>query len=480
MQLIEDSLRHWAERRPDHTLLIAGKTRLSYRDAWQAAVRVAGRLAELAVVPGDRVIVPFAQNDVSFVIRYLGTHLAGAVAIPIDAKGGELTRTSIATQVEPAFVLTRELADPAIEMHPPAPAASLAAIDPQAPADILFTSGTTGAPKGVVLSHAAIAAAAANINLFIGNDETSREVVTVPLNHSFGLGRLRCTIAAGGTLVLVPGLTFPTLVFRALAEHRASGLSCVPTGVAVLLRSGREKLAACGADLRYMEIGSAPMPAAAKKELMQLLPTTRICMHYGLTEASRSAFLDFRADAAHIETVGRPTPNVTIAIHDEQGRTLAAGNTGRIWIKGASIMREYWRDAEQTRRVFRDGWLDSGDLGAFDADGYLHLVGRQDDVINVGGKKVYPATVEQAAQEHPQVAEAACVGVPDVDGVLGEIPVLFVVTQSAVSAEALREFLALKLDAPAVPRELRFVAALPKTASGKLRRSLLKADYPQA
>lgn len=481
METIIYSFRNFALTQPDKPLIFIGNISLTYGQLWRSAVRTAGWLVGQGVRPGHRVIMSVSHKSASFVIAYFGTHLAGAVAVPVDEKAGELTKHSIAKQVEPAFELSDEMLAAIDELNVDCSVEeiteSLPPIRQDDLADILFTSGTTGFPKGVVLTHGGIAAAARNINAFIGNQIDDKEVVSVPLSHSFGLGRLRCAITTGSTLIVVPGLTFPALVFKALEVHRASGLACVPAGVAVLLKSGGDRLAAYAEHLRYMEIGSAPMPIGMKHELMRLLPATRICMHYGLTEASRSAFIEFHTDEQKLDSVGKPSPNVEIAIHDDADCSVLPGVVGRIKVRAASLMKEYWRNPELTAQVMGpSGWLDTRDLGAFDGQGYLYLKGRKDDVINVGGKKVYPSTVENAAAELSSIAEAACIGEPD--QMLGEVPVLFVVysIKGGLSETELLQFLSTRLDPHAMPKKVHFVADLPKTSSGKLQRAELRRE----
>jgi long-chain acyl-CoA synthetase len=419
-------------------------------------------------------------------VGYLGIHLAGGIAAPIDGRAPTALRREVEDRLAPVLVIAeqklaefRSFAQRPVEGpdHPPQEAPSEGDV-----ADILFTTGSTGRPKGVVLTHRNIVSATANIVAFIGSGPEDREVVTLPLSHSFGLGRLRCTLTTGATLILAPGLTFPAVTFDLLSRYRATGPACVPTGVALLLKWGRSRLAEAGETLRYVEIGSAPMPLSTKRELMELLPGTRICMHYGLTEASRSTFLEFHADAAHLESIGKPSPNVAIRIRSDAGEACPTGRTGRLQVRSETVMKEYWRDPEGTRRVcLEDGWLDTGDLGHVDEAGYVHLDARSEDVINVGGKKVYPATVEGAAAEFPGVLESACIGVPDPRGLTGDTPVLYVVESAPGSLDphALLAHLAARLESHAVPSALRLASSLPKTSSGKLLRSALREAAPQ-
>lgn len=484
MRPIIEQLGLIAKQFPDRRAIVAGKTSLSYGELWSRIQHAARWLQEQGVQPGARVVWSSEPGDPWFAVGYFATHLLGAVAVPVDGKIAPANRQAVLEQSDASLVVFDE-AFRSFRSLISAPDAGAAqdALEPAARlddlADVLFTSGSTGRPKGVALTHANICAAVRNINQFIGNTADDVEVVTVPLSHSFGLGRMRCVLAMGGTLVLVPGLTFPALTFNALTTHRATGLACVPAGAALLLKWGAERFGACADHLRYMELGSAPMPREDKQWLMKLLPRTRICMHYGLTEASRSAFIEFHADAHRIDSIGRASPNVTIRIGSADGQVLPPNAVGTIFVRAETVMKGYWRDPQRTAAVLsEDGWLNTGDLGYADEEGYLYLVGRGEDVINVGGRKVYPSTVESAAQEFEGVLEAACVG--EARDVVGQTPVLYVVARdpAALDPASLQQFLASRLEYYAVPTRIELVKELPKTSSGKVQRSLLRQQPP--
>jgi long-chain acyl-CoA synthetase len=200
-------------------------------------------------------------------------------------------------------------------------------------------------------------------------------------------------------------------------------------------------------------------------------------MHYGLTEASRSAFIEFHTDAAYLDSIGRPSPNVEMRVVSDNGRLAETGDVGRVQVKGATVMRGYWRDEPLTARALRpDGWLETNDYGHEDAEGYYYLDGRREDVVNVAGKKVYPATVEQAACRHSSVKECACIAIPDPRGITGESPALFVVAapEHVFDAAVLTDFLAKELEAHAVPQVITLVDSIPKTPTGKIIRARLR------
>jgi long-chain acyl-CoA synthetase len=346
-------------------------------------------------------------------------------------------------------------------------------------ADVLFTTGTTGDPKGVVLTHHNVRCAAENINRFIQNTADDREVVPLPLSHSFGLGRLRSNLLAGGTIILIDGFTFPAKIFQAIEHWNATGIATVPAGFTVLSRLTRNKIGQYARQLKYIEIGSAPMPIEQKRRLMELLPNTHICMHYGLTEASRSTFIEFHESAEKLISIGRPTPNVEVKILDPGGRECPPMESGQIVVKGGMVMKEYWRNPQQSAQALVAGWLRTGDYGYRDEEGYVFLQARESELINVGGRKVSPIEVERLLEARGDIDSCACVGIADPKGITGEAVKAFLVAaagpqQKRPDDSELTEYLRDKLEPYKVPVAYEWIESLPMTASGKLQRQQLK------
>jgi long-chain acyl-CoA synthetase len=304
----------------------------------------AAELSGKGVLRGDRVILA-ASNSPSFIYGYFGAHLIGAIVVPVDPNTPDSRLRYIIDQVDPKAIFTvRPFQHDSISVRSindlenlPNRKTGYKIPDLLDVADILFTTGTTGDPKGVVLTHGNIFHAASNINAFIKNTSEDREVVPLPLSHSFGLGRLRCNMLAGGTIILAQGFTFPGVIFQAIERWKATGLSFVPAGWAILLRLDGEKIGDYSSHLKYIEIGSAPMPLEHKKLLIRLLPKTRICMHYGLTEASRSTFLEFHESKDKITSIGKATPNVEIKIVGENNGDLPPFHCGKIMVRGGTV-----------------------------------------------------------------------------------------------------------------------------------------------
>jgi long-chain acyl-CoA synthetase len=449
-----------------------------------AAIRGgASWLLDLGLRSGDRVAL-FGENSVTFALAYFAVHAAGGITVPI---GADVSADDVRRSLEdctPSLVLAEDPGRVPVTGARPLPppeqwAAWRGVLTPrcsgETAADLLFTTGTTGRRKGVLLSQGNIASAATNINAFIGTSADDLEVVPIPLTHSFGLGRLRCWARIAHHVVLESGLRNPALVFKRLLDTKATGLAIVPAGVALIRRLVGARFAALGAHLRYVELGSAPLSREDRRFLIATLPTTRICHHYGLTEASRAAFAELHRDSAKPSSIGRPAPNVEIRVGDEHGRSLPPTQVGELLVRGGMVMQGYWQQPELTRTTFLDGWLRTGDEGWMDDDGDLFLRGRQGDIINVGGLKVAPYEIEQRLCEIPGVRDAACIGAPDPRGVLGQVVKAFVVSDVDPSELDIAERLRRCLPEHELPRLFERVAALPKTESGKLKRAELRA-----
>lgn len=344
------------------------------------------------------------------------------------------------------------------------------------PADVLFTTGTTAAPKGVELTQRNLAAAVRNINTFIQNTSSDVELLALPVSHSFGLKRMMCALANGQTLVLLGSFANMKRFYRFMEMYHVTGFGMVPSAWAMIRRMSGEKIGTYASQLRYIEIGSAPMPMEEKRELMKLLPQTRICMHYGLTEASRSSFIEFHTDAEHLDTIGKASPNVTITVRDSVGQCVPNDQTGEICVEGDVVARRYLATEDVNRQAFWGKAFRTGDLGVQLPNGYFRLIGREKELINVGGKKVSPVEVEDEVRKLPGVVDCACVPMADPNGILGEVVKAFVVLEAGkeLMRDAWNAHLAKRLELYKVPVAYECIDAIPKTTSGKVQRLALR------
>ena len=478
-----------AEKNPDKPALIIGDEVISYQQLWETSVSASMKLQSLDVQPGHRIVLSATMSP-AFVYGYLATHLLRAIAVPVDPQGSESRLINIMKQVVPQAsflartfdfasinsiysIKTFEDLDSSTDSFSFPPAREVA--------DILFTTGTTGEPKGVVLTHETISRTALNINSFIGNTEDDREVVPLPLSHSFGLGRLRCNLAAGGTVILENGFTFMGNIFRAFEDLGATGLSAVPAGIALMFRISNNRIGDYAKHINYIEIGAAPMPVEYKQRLIKLLPKTRLCFYYGLTEASRSTFIEFHSAGDKLaDSVGKPTPNVDVKIVDDQYQELPEGQIGIIMVKGENVMQEYYQKKDMTKEVFYSDWLYTGDYGYRDEDGYFYFVARDKEMMNVAAHMVSPVEIEELLKKHTSIADCACVGIPDPKGISGEVPKAFIVPYDPGSKRPdeyeLIDYLKDRLEPYKIPIEFEWIDSIPKTSSGKIQRLLLKQN----
>lgn len=450
---------------------------VSYRRLWENIAGAASFLLSRGLGKGDRILLS-AQKEIEFIYLYFGAHLCGVVNVVVDAKNSREHLGYIASVVRPALAFGLEIdgvesvsfrdidfSTPRIEFD------NIGCRDDDA-ADIMFTSGTTGNPKGVVLSHFNIYSSAANINQFIRNTCDDVELLGLPICHSFGLGRLRCNMLTGATVVLHDGFANLKSVFSCFARYNVTGFGMVPAVWAYIKRFSGSRIGCFAGQIRYIEIGSAPMPLEDKRMLCDLFPETRICMHYGLTEASRAIFMEFHENSNDLSVAGKSvSPGVEIKIMLEDGTEASPGQEGEICVKGNMVMKSYFLPGDNSD-AFINGFFRTGDWGSMSPDGRITLVARKKELINVGGKKVSPIEIEEALAK-AGVGESMCVAIPDPDGILGEVPKAFLVKGSFTKEiQEIKEALSDLIESYKLPKSYEIVDSIPKTPSGKKKRTV--------
>ena len=428
------------------------------------------------VKKGDRILLA-AQKEIEFVYLYFGAHLAGIVNVVVDSNSTQEHLDYISTVVCPviAFGLKTDKCRSfkyselyhCNRMNP----YDGVIINNSDAADIMFTSGTTGQPKGVILSHFNIFSSADNINRFIGNTADDVELLGLPLCHSFGLGRLRCNMLIGATVVMHNGFANVKSFFSCIEKYGVTGFGMVPAIWAYINRFSGTRISRYANRIKYIEIGSATMSIEDKELLCDLFPTTRICMHYGLTEASRAVFMEFHENRQDLTTIGHSVvPEVDIKIVRDDGIEAGVDEEGEICIKGNMVTKGYYNSLDN-RNVFYKGYFRTGDWGRKSCNGNLYLVARKKELINIGGKKVSPIEIEEALKKIG-VAESMCVAIPDPDGVLGEVPKALLVKGSfEIDVDVINKRLSNCLELYKLPKVYEIVDFIPKTASGKKKRT---------
>lgn len=480
MKTIEEQIFDQVQNTPDKVALISGDTEITYSQLWDYCLCAAEKLKQdYHLKKGDRVILSGAGN-IEFVYAYFGVHIAGGICVPIDPDTNQTRFEYIEKSTTPVCVMgllhnVKKETIPFTDVVNGTSKATYIAPEQSQVADILFTTGTTGAPKGVALSYNNLSAAARNINAFIGNTSSDVELLALPVSHSFGLGRLRCSLSKGATVVMLGTFANVKKFFKEMARCQVTMFAMVPASWGFIKKMSGKYIGKFADQLKFIEIGSSFMPVEDKELLMSLLPKTRICMHYGSTEASRSAFMEFHTYKDNLLSIGKASPNVEIKIFTSQGTPAALGEEGEVCVKGEHVTCSYWNETpERFASDFYDGYFRTGDCGTMDAEGNIYLKSRIKEMINVGGKKVSPMEVEDILNTIPGIKESACIGIPDPGIVLGEVVKAFIVADDNLSDEEIMQQLRPQLEVYKLPVEIERINAIPKTGSGKIQRLSLK------
>ena len=508
--------RDWTARRalssPDKVAIIDAATggSLTYKQLDERATRLANYLRYgCGIGPGDRIAV-LAMNRAEILEAFFAAAKLTAILVPLNYRLAPPELQYILEDSEPAVLLYENDFAPALEQLRPhvsiehyinlaAPSDTNPAdgnppytnyeralansspdpvdvelFDAEMPVLIIYTSGTTGRPKGALLSHRMLTWN--SINTTIGWDIVSADVTTVhmPLFHTGGFNVLTLPLLhAGGTVVMLRSFDVEK-VLHALAQHRCTIFFGVPTIFQMMLKSPQFDTTDLSA-MRYFISGGAPCPVPLIEAIQKR--GVAFTQGYGLTEVGPNCFRLSLNDAVRkTGSIGFPTFHSEARIVDETGHDVARGAIGELLLRGGHVCSGYWRNSEATAAALSDGWFYTGDLARQDEEGYYYIAGRAKDMIISGGENIYPAEVEAVLHEHPAIASAALLGLPDPKW--GERPVAAVTIckDSVVTAEEIVQFCSGKLARYKIPREVFFVAEFPLLASGKVYKRGLKEE----
>ena len=496
----------------ERTAIVSGTDRISYTALNAAAERFAGALSARAEFANGERCVVFMENRPEVAVGIYGTLRAGGVFSVINptTKSDKLafvlgnceasvlfTQASLlevvaaAAAQSPSVRTIVVIDEPGVKTWPPGSigyagfvdgaeaAPAIAGIDTDL-AMLVYTSGSTGHPKGVMMTHKNIEHAASSITCYLQSQPGDVVLSVLPLSFDYGLYQLLMCVKMGATLVLEKSFAFPQKVLPLLAREGVTGFPLVPTMAALIVQL-RNFPPEWAHSVRYLTNTAAALPPAHILRLQEMFPNARIYSMYGMTESKRCTYLPPEHLARKPDSVGIAIPGTEVWVAGDDGEPLGPGNVGELVVRGGHVMQGYWRNEDATAKALKPGrypWekvLHTGDLFRMDEEGFLYFVGRKDDILKSRGEKVSPKEVENVLYAMPGIREAALVGVPD--PVLGHaLKAIIVADDADIDARSVIAHCRAHLEEFMVPRTVEFRDALPKTGTGKIRRSVLQAE----
>ena len=471
-----------AERLPDKPFLVSSiGASCTYSQILSRARRFATLLSSRGAGPGDRVILTF-PNSVDYLCAYLGALFLDCTVLIVDyrSRPAHLEYVHGNCQVS-LWVAPAERAEyghiPGLVVFPteldriPEMPMNRLCAGKNPLALIMYTSGSTGVPKGVCVSHDNLQHTLRSITRWAQIDESDRELTTLSLTHLFGLAHTHIYWTLGGTLFLEERLQDIPRILEKISRERITSFPGTPGGFKIIVDQFADLFAKHARGLKYIIVNSAPMAEEYIKRVLELLPDTRFYMYYGLTEASRSCYICYNDHRDKLKTVGRPTPGAEVCAGLPSSPLV--NEVGEILIRGPHLTSGYW--GMDSTPYFIDGWFRTGDLGSVDSDGFLTWTGRLKEQINIDGLKLTPMEVESVLMGHERVMDCAVVGGPD--EMTGESVVAFVVPRGDPDKRLeidLRKYCKSRLEIYKVPKRIVFIAEIPRTDTGKTKRMALK------
>ena len=510
-RLLQEILLTAVARHPERTALVAGDARLSYREVADYACRLAQALRACGVERGDRVVI-FMDNGWRCAVSIFGVLLVGGVFVTVNAQT-KRDKLAFILRDAGARVLLSEphlarVFGPVAEQLPalrvlctadaealPAGVENLDEALAEAPvtpppqsaitldlAALLYTSGTTGEPKGVMHTHQSLLFVLDSINEYLGFSQDDRLFSALPLNFGYGLSQWFSAVRAGAMLVLERSFTYPAQVFKRMHDEAVTSFASVPTIYAMMLAQDAKQPLRFPS-VRLLTNAAAALPVEFIPGLQRIFPNAGLCKMYGQTECIRSAYLEPARAKVKPESVGCAIPGTKLLLLDENRRPVAPGEVGILYVRGPHVMRGYWNQPEKTAEVLAPGplpgefILKSGDLFRQDAEGDFYFVARNDEIIKSRGEKVSPAEIENAIYSLPSVREAVVAGIPD--SLLGEAVCAFVTPREGdkLSVQQIKRACSERLENYMVPKHVLLVSELPRTENGKLSRKLILERY---
>ncbi|NBH13823.1 long-chain fatty acid--CoA ligase [Lachnospiraceae bacterium] len=485
---IVEAVADYAVKIPNRLCVADRSCAYTYGEIWRLVKIAAQKLQSLGVKKKDFVMVECTQ-EADFVICDLACELIGAVFVPVEHRASEDRVRIILEETNASLFLCSSKYEAPVTMRDAAfltEEQKEADPEEQLPqtvqfpkaeetAEILYTTGTTGTSKGIEVTHGNNIALAENVKYGTEMKADNIELIPLPLSHSHGLRCCYANLLNGSTVVLIEGVSWVKRVFGLIERYKVTALDISPSALTVLHKLAGAKLSEISGQIDYIQVGTEALPEDVKEILISCFPSARLYNFYGSTESGRTCVLDFNKDRGRAGCIGKPTRNATFIVTNEKREPIVSSeeNMGLLATAGPMNMKGYWKQPKLTEQIMQNGFIYTNDLGYIDADGYVYMRGRKDDVINYKGIKIAPEEIEESVRKYEEIVDCACV--PKEDKLSGQVPKLFVVVREKekFQKKELFEFLKKYIDANKMPKEIEVIDEIPRTYNGKIQRRKL-------
>lgn len=455
----------------------------TYGTIWEETKKAAHKLCSLQLKKNDCIMVECTQ-DAEFLICNFACELIGAIFVPIEHNASLNRVKNILSDTDARLFICKTPYD--IQMNKIDFDTFFREAESQCgdiskfpngdeTAQILYTTGTTGASKGIEITHRNNIALAENIKYGTEMKPTNVELIPLPISHSHGLRCCYANFLNKSTIVLVDGMTNVKHIYDLMDQYKITSMDLSPSATSILLKLSKNKLYEYKNQIDYIQIGTAILPENIKDDLISKLPSSRLYNFYGSTESGRTCVLDFNKERGKIGCIGKPTKNARFIVTDDNRKEIISSkeHIGLLASAGAMNMKGYWKHPKLTEEIMHDGYVYTNDMGFIDEDGFIYVFSRKDDIINYKGIKIAPDEIEENVKKYPEIIDCACV--PKPDKMSGQIPKLFVVVRNKENFQKteLLKFLKAYIDGNQMPKEIEVIDQIPRTYNGKIQRKKL-------
>lgn len=472
--LYENSIKY-----PDRLAVSCSDGDISYKELWEYVNKFASYLKNQGLTTGDTVVMQGMQNT-AFVIILFATLLSGGVVVPVDKNITNNNLAEIVKSTKSKFIFSKETftnytLSGILDIISAVPVAEHIFPAEENISDILYTTGTTGTPEGIIHTNKSHYATVENIFSTIKMPDHNIALIAAPLNHSFALRRFYANIVHGSSVILIENIMPLAHFFGLLEKYKVTSIAMNPSALAIILKGSGSKISNYKKQLDYIEFSSSPLKIDLLKEIISMLPDTKMYNIYGSTEAGCMTGYDNAQYLEQTGNIGYANVNSDIYILDENYNIIygyGKDNAGFLAVKGPIIMQGYLNNQKNTEKVIKNGYYITQDIVYKDEDNFFHLLGRQSDIISIGGLKIAPDEIEDVIKQYPGIVDCACVGKNN--DIAGQVPVLFIVVNDKYNGAGIHDFIKVNLEPYKSPKEIHIIEEIPKTFNGKTLRRKLK------